>query len=422
MKIGIATAFSSMLDFYSLTSVVMQQIKMILQAGHKPVLIVMDDFNWTVPADLNGLEIRKGIPAFHKIDYMSLEDMTPEHQALVPRISETLGAVVSDLDAVFTHDLLFTGWNLPIGMAVHNVATKYGPWLHWIHSVPAGRRDYWKLPDKSLLVYPNETNRILCAENFRTWREKILIVPHCCDIRDFAVTSPVAKELITRYDLLGADLIQVYPVPIDRADAKGVHHVIRMFGMLKDMGNVVRVVFPNAWCNVDKWRERVTGYYSLAESYGLSDREVIFTSVALGGSYEVGLPMSDIKDLELCGNLFICPTISETFGFSIAEAACMGSLLVLNEDLPMLAEICGGVGNAIWAKFSSNFYKTVHKDEEKYYRDICKIIMHHVNSNPLFKSKTFYRKQYRREAVWARLENAILAMKAGRSPDEQPAV
>lgn len=412
MKIGIATAFSGMMDFYSLTSVVRSQMRMIKSAGHQPVLIGLEDFQWPTAPDY--VEVRSVIPAFHKIDYKSQAEVTPEHQAYVPRCAEAILTHFKDLDAILAHDLIFLGWNVPIGMAIQQVASHTSPWLHWIHSVPGGgKRDFWQIPPNSRLVYPNHTDRVRCAEHFSTWQENVVVIPHCVDMRDIFVTTQFAERLITDYDVLGADFVQVYPIPTDRGDAKGIPQVIKMFSFLKKGGYTVRLIVPNAWCNVQQWRDRVEGYYKQAEAQGLTRNEVIFTSAAYPEA-EVGVPMEVIKDLALCGNIFICPTKSETFGLSIAEAALAGALLVLNDDLPPMPEVCGGRGNAIWAKFSSNFFTTKHGDEDGYYRDVCKIVAHAADASHAFKSKLHYRKNYRRESVWRIIENTVMSMKGPR--------
>jgi hypothetical protein len=412
MKIGICTAFSGMMDFYSLTSVVRSQLRMVKSAGHHPVLIGLEDFRWENPPDY--VELRPIIPAFKKIDYKSLSELTEEHQRYIPRCVEALQSNFQDLDAILAHDMIFLGWNMPMGIAIQQIAANTPPWLHWIHSVPGGgKRDFWRIPPNSRLIYPNHTDRVRCAEHFSTWQENVVIIPHCVDMRDIFFTTQLAEKLVTDYDVLGADFVQVYPIPTDRGDAKGIPQVIKMFGHLKRAGHSVRLVVPNAWCNVPQWRDRVDGYYKQADEHGLTDREVIFISKAYP-EHELGVPMEVVKDLALCGNIFICPTKSETFGLSIAEAALAGSLLVLNDDLPPMPELCGGRANAIWAKFSSNFFTTKHGDEDAYYRDICKIIAHVTNASPSFRSKSFYRKMYRREAVWQLIENTIVSMKGPR--------
>lgn len=419
MKIGIATAFSSMMDFYSLTSVVHAQMKMIVESGHRAVFIVMDDFGWhNCPPwaqryiKEGRLVVRKVIKNFHKLDYMSVEKITPEHVELSKLMEEQIAEATKDLDAVLAHDLLFTGWNLPINLAIREVCTRENqpPWFHWVHSVPSGRRDYWKLPEKSWLVYPNHEDRIRCAEAFGTWKENVLVIPHCSDLRDWMITSPIAHQLITEFDVFSADLVQVYPVPSDRLDAKGIPWVIQLFGMFKKLGKSVRLVCPNAWCTIPQWKQKVEELMELAKRNELTEKEVIFTS-RWNPQIEVGLPMSDIRDLVLCGNIFICPPMSETFGLSLAEAASLGNLLVLNEDLPMLKDVVGGAGNAIWAKFGSCFYQVKHQNPELYYHDICQIILHHLDYSHEYKAKTHYRQNYRREAVWNELEKAVLASK-----------
>lgn len=413
MRIGILTSFTSMMDFYSLTSVVRTQLKMIKQAGHQPVMMAQEDFQWANAPEW--CEVRRPIKSFTKKDYQSLKDVTPEHQALVPVIADGIWNAIQDLDAVLAHDLLFTGWHVPIGMAIHEVCKRKPelPWFHWVHSVPGGNRDYWRVPEGSFMVYPNHTDRVRCAENFKTWPERVIVIPHCCDLRDFGVRTDLADRIITRFDLLSADLVQVYPVPTDRIEAKGIHDVIRLFSCFKRLGKTVRLVVPNAWCNVDKWKNKISQLQEFARQQGLSTREVIFTSTVYP-EHEVGLSLDVISDLARCANIFICPTQSETFGLSLAEAAMSGCLLVLNQDLPMMTEIAGNVGNAVWARFSSSFMKTEHQNPNAYLADIAKIVLHAFDNSPSLKSSTYYRQAYRREAVWRSLESAILAAKVAK--------
>ena len=407
MKIGIFTSFVDMQDFYSLTSVVKPHINMIHEAGHTPVMLTRSGFSW--PQAPTWLETREVVPPHTQIDYPSGKDLTVEHKMLVVEITRNLLEKARDLDVIFTHDLIFTGWHLPVNFAINNVASELGPWLHWIHSVPGGHRNYWCLPPNGMLVYPNATDRIRVAENFRTLPSKVAVIPHPCDMRDFHMLTGVARDLITRYDVLGADLVQVYPLPMDRCETKGLAEVIRLFGVLKSFGRSVRLIVPNAWCTVDHHRIKVQEMIALARRSGLTDTEVIFTSLAYP-EHEVGVGRDVVADLAMCANIFICPTHSESFGLSLAEAAMSGCLLVLNEDLPMLKEVAGGARNAVWGRFSSAFAKTVHDDVKKYYSDLAILILNAFDSSPSLLSTTSYRKSYRHEAIWQRLLGAILSI------------
>ena len=407
MRIGVMTAFSGMVEHYSLTSVVLDQIEMIRLGGHTPVLIALEDFNWAeAPADL---EIRPYLPFFHKIDYTSVRDLTTDHQQVVADAERAMLRACPDLDCVFTHDLMFTGWNAPLALAVGLAAQQMTvPWFHWVHSVPSGRRDYWVLPPRSKLIYPNYCDRIRCAESFGTWNESVLVVPHCKDPRRFLLTTPLAKKIITEYDVLGADIIQTLPVAIDRIDHKGFDQIVGVFSGLKKLGKSVRLIVCNAWCNVDKHRQKVQQLKKICREQGLFDSEVIWTSLVDDCKHELGVTQEEVRDLMLVSNLFIYPTKSETFGLVVAEAAMTGQLLVLNASLPMMQEIAGH-GNALYFHFGSHQQTANNSNWNAYYQDVAKIIVHRMEADESLRAKTWFRQKYRMEAIWGQLEGAILA-------------
>lgn len=411
MRIGLLTAFSALVEHYSLTRVVLDQAKMIAHAGHTPVLICLDDFDTTkeVPSYL---EILPCIPTFQKIDYARVSDLTEAHKELVGQMADALLMHCNGMQAIFTHDILFTGWNLPMNLAVHRVAGSMFPfWMHWIHSVPMGGRDYWRLPPNGKLVYPNATDRVLCAEQFQVHSEEVLTIPHSLDARNFLFTTERAKELVTRFSLYAADIVMTYPVPTDRMEHKGIDQVIQVLAKIKQEGGTVKLIVCNAWCTNDELRVKVRRTKALAASLNLNEQEVIFTS-EVWPDLAVGVPNEVIRDLMLYSNLFICPTKSETFGLTVAEAALSGQLLVLNANLPMQAELAGPQ-NAIYFAFGSLRQTPHNKDWDKTYLDMARVIMHRFAYDNALTIKTRYRQRYSMETVWRKIEAALHAFKLG---------
>jgi len=407
MRIGILTAFSGMVEHYSLTRVVLDQLRMIKRAGHHPVLITLSDFKASDLPDY--VEVVAVVPRFIKIDYKSMMDLSQEHAELVPSIQSGLREVVKDLDAVLTHDIIFTGWNLPINLAVQQVAGEFEiPWFHWVHSVPGGeRRDFWTLPPNSKLIYPNYTDRRRCGEHFGVFESDVLVVPHCLDARDFLLMTDAARFLVNECDLLEADFVQTMPIPTDRMESKGVDQVIPIFGKLKKLGHKVRLIVVNADCGNDAARNKVDNSRIACRLVGLDDDDVVFTSRELK-HYALGVPNAVVRDLMLVSNLFICPTKSETFGFTMAEAALTGQLLVLNADLPAVVELAGAQ-NALFFHFGSYQQQTFCPDEDRFNLDVAKIIVNTFENDLALKAKNHYKRTYRSDRVWRAIEAAIVA-------------
>lgn len=407
MKIGILTAFSSLIEHYSLTHVVLNQLRMIKRAGHHPVLIAMDDFRSSeLPSYV---ETRSVLRSFTKIDYASTADMSAEHQELVGVLIDQVVAAVRDLDAVLTHDIIFTGWHLPIGLATMQAAAQVTiPWLHWVHSVPGARRDYWTLPPNSKLVYPNYSDRRRCAESFGIFETDVAVIPHALDARDFLMQTDAARFIANEFKLLETDFVQTMPIPTDRMESKGVDQVVPILGCIKKLGRSVRLVVANSWCTNEVAKRKVDDVRIRARLAGLEDDEVVFTSRELK-HYEAGVPNSVVRDLMLVSNLFICPTKSETFGFTIAEAALCGQLLVLNSDLPALVELAGAK-NALFFHFGSYQQTTFVPNEDQFNEDVARIIINTFEHDPALKAKKQYQREYSSDRVWQAVEGEIVSM------------
>jgi len=396
-----------MVEHYSLTSVVLGQLRMIHNARHQPVLIGLEDFKWQDAP--HWVEIRAGLPFYHKKDYQSITELGEEHIEIARATEKWLTAKINDLDALFSHDILFTGWNLPLNVGMQSAAPYWPfPHFHWVHSVPGGRmREFWRVPPNGKLVYPNHQDRIRCAEHFNTWQEDVLVIPHSKDPREFLFRTDLATRLVTRYQVLAADIVQTYPIPTDRFEPKGSKELIEIFGRLKHNGKTVKLIFCNSWCNTDERRSDIGYLINYAFNNGLTDEEVIFTS-RFSPAFEVGVPQTVVSDLMGISNLFVCPSKSESFGYTVAEAALCGQLLVLNQNLPMFQEVAGP-GGALHFTFGSYQQEVSFKNRDKYYDDVAKIIIHTMDHNHALRAKTWYRQQYRWEAVWHKLEQVIAA-------------
>lgn len=386
MKIGILTTFYNFDRAYSLVSVVEEQLNSLLRNGYKPVLFVHDNFN----ADSEipeGVEIRKVVPRFQLVDYSSNQPVEPGFQDQVKKIKESLEEHLKDIDVVLTHDWIFQGWFLiyNVGMreAQPNLKCK---WFHWIHSAPSPRPaslNYphdcrYKTMPNSKLIYMNHYDTLRLAEMYGGTLDDVRVVFNPLDLRSFWKLHPLVHDLIKKYRLLEADIIDVYPMSSTRFEGKQPKKVIRILGEMKKQGRSVRFICPNAHANAEREKKAIEDLIHYGIERGLTREEIIFTSLE-GKEYEGGVSHEIVKDLFLLSNLFIFPTLSENCPLILLEAAASKCLLVLNESFPPLRDFFGE--DALYFKFGSLIENVNYSDEEKFYSDVAKIIIGELNKN-----------------------------------------
>jgi len=405
-RIAILTCFQDFNPGYSLTGIVSDQVRMLREHDHETHLFVCSVFNdKEFPAPKEAI-MHKSIPFAHLIDYDSVSKITADHKDIVYETKKVLIKELEDIDIVFTHDFVFTGWNLPYyeGMRQASPFLPNVKWLHWIHSIPSRMSDWWNinnLSDNHKLVYPNATDKLLVAEQYRGEVRRVRHIHHIKDLRTWFDFGENTCNFIKRYPaMMQAEIIQVYPASVDRLSAKRVKEVIMIFAAMKRMGASVCLVIASQWATGKKQKEDTGVYKKFASSEGLLvDEEFIFTH-DFDPKYEVGIPKQMLRELLLCSNVFIYPTREETFGLVLPEACLLGVLPVLNASLDMMREIGGGIG--IYHDFGSNRRQHSVPDEKRYYKDIAMITLGRIRENESVMAKTFHRLNYNWDNLYER--------------------
>jgi hypothetical protein len=90
----------------------------------------------------------------------------------------------------------------------------------------------------------------------------------------------------------------------------------------------------------------------VAIDYGLNESEITWTSEA-SEEWTHEVPQNVVRDFFLLSNVFILPSISETYSLIAQEAMLAGNVVVLNQDFPPFRAIYGD--NPIYRKYSSAF-------------------------------------------------------------------
>lgn len=413
-RVAILTTFMEFNPGYSLTGIVKDQVEMLRRYGHGVHLYVNEKYHGEdFPADV---VLEKKIPFAHLKDYMT-EPVSNEHQVTVQQTIDMLAKEMSAFPIIFTHDLIFQGWNLPYLLGIRRASRKVpsSRWFHWIHSVPSGNRAYWniqKLGPFHKIIYPNETDRLRVAEQFSGGVNDVRVIPHIRDLRSWMEFSDETVEFIDDHpEVMQADIVQVYPASVDRLHAKRVKEVISIFGELKKRGQSVCLVIANQWATQRQRQQSVDDHLKEAEKHDLLPGvEVIFTSKWGPPKYEVGIPRRMVRELFQCSNLFIFPTREESFGLVLPEASLAGGVfVVVNNSLAMQKEISGHL--ALGFDFGS-FHQDLSVPHPAYHRDIAIVIIGRMMQNEAVQLKSFMRKKYNWDALYRTYYEPIMAESA----------
>lgn len=359
-KITIFTTFSDISEAYSLNRVVQDQLKMLLNHGYAPTVIVTESFE------------PRGIYADPRVTLKRIPNV-PVHNEVkkdesfdddVQSLRTALKDVLADSSVVITHDIIYQPAALKHNFAARQVAQELSQlrWLHWIHSAtspgvlsnlkPIFNDQYLSLVQKpfpnSFYVFFNHYSVPKVARDFGVSESVVRVVPHPSDLSDVFGLSEDVSRLVSEKNIYSADAIAVYPIRLDRG--KQVEYVIKTMAMLKDFNLAVKVIivdFHSTGGDKLTYRDELK---NTAIDYGLSQDELIWTS-EFQDSWKVEIPHSDVMGLMRLSNVFIMPSVSESYSLVTQEAGLNKVAMVLNQDFPPFRDIFGP--NAIYKKFSS---------------------------------------------------------------------
>jgi len=422
-NVAILTNFQDLNPGYSLSGIVLDQAQMLSKYGHKVTIYVCEQYNPKFEDQIpyspyEKAEIKPRIPFGSLIDYQTKEKLTDDHKKLVDQTAKFVRDELEGFDFVFTHDLVFTGWNMPYALGILKEASFYKDlrWFHWIHSIPSGLKDWWTIRaygPRHKLVFPNATDRLRVAEQFRGSMKHVVVIPHIKDLRTWFDFSPETYRFLDDFPaVMQSEIVQIYPASSDRLKSKRLREVIMIFKYFKSVYNhSVCLVVPNQWATGRQRREDLEKYYKIAHRNGIRrDEEFIFTST-WDKKYQTGISKRMLRELWLCSNLFIFPTLNESFGLVGPEAALSGGkMMVLNRSLDMMFEVNGVTG--LYVDFGS--FSSAHNvdNEDAYYRDVAAIIIGRIREDDALQASTFHRRRYNYDALYKRVYAPAMAESA----------
>lgn len=360
-KIAIFTTFSDNPEAYSLNIIVKGQIKMLLSHGYNPTVIVAESFQ------PSGLYADPKV-TIAKIPNVAVHNEVKKDESFeedVEKIYVALKGILKDINVVITHDIIYQNACLKHNFAARKVADGLPGlrWLHWIHSATspvtlANLRPYFsdqylqtvtKPFPNSFYVFFNDYSIPRIAKNFGISEDIVRVVHHPSDLKDVLGLSVEVAGMNIDKKLYSADAICVYPIRLDRG--KQVEYVIKTMAMLKEFQLKVKVIivdFHSTGGDKLTYRDDLK---NIAIDYGLSQDELIWTS-EYKEMWSTEVPYEDVMSLMRLSNVFIMPSVSESYSLITQEAGLNKCVVVLNQDFPPFRDIFGP--NAIYRKYSSN--------------------------------------------------------------------
>ena len=417
MDIAILTMFNGIDTTYSLVNVVAEQLKMMLNNGIKPKLLVTEQ----CPEDQ-----RPGIYADERIEWVKIKNTLDGEQIHwrdydqpqgevhnsffkeVEVIAEDLVEKLSGVDFCIMHDIHYQGWHL-----VHNVAVRKAQkklpdvkFIAFTHSFPANRPQnlewpfsarYTPMPNTTY-VYPTNSGIPALSRQYDVPQGKCRVVNNSLNILEGM--SEEVQLVANNIDLFSPDILVIYPARL--TPAKKFEKVAAFGGAMKTQTERnVKIVF----CDFESSDIKPEKYKKLIKNegieFGLKEEDMLFTS-DLG--YPKGFPRNSVFELFTLSNLFVCPSFSESFGLTVLEAASRGNFLVLNEAVPALEEL-GKKLNTYFMRWDArnHGYDTQEKynpSEEAYYQQHSEQILNMMRENHVIHAKTKVRQRYSPQWIW----------------------
>jgi len=392
-KIAILTCLSDFNPCYSIAGIVHDYINLFSKNLKNFIFITTDDFNQELPSNVELRTYKRYSGSTEDIDPVTFDRYAFE-------TSSVLETLLKDVDICITHDIVFITGFLPINCALRQAKTKC-KFYHWVHSVPCKREEleypqnarFTPFPN-SKFVYPNYTDAHKVAKMYNVPQSDVIVIPHFIDITKAFSIHPLSVELIQKLNLLSFDSICIYPTRI--ADGKQIDKAIKLVKAMKPFLNT-QLIIANSWSNNQTEKDQMKALKEI-------DPSIIFTSEFKSKwceennyNIELGLPIQVVTDLLRISDLFILPSLSESYSLIMLEAAMNKNLVCLNEDL-FYTQLIGGQkidshssSNCLYYQFGSltrpigNYLPS----EEDWYRDHARKLVDYLNND---KAISFFRK------------------------------
>jgi len=284
-------------------------------------------------------------------------------------------------------------------------------WIHWSHSGPST----WPLsaqkgPNKyrfsgmqnSVFVSPNQSMAPGFAKMYNIPLSLVKVVYHIFEPTSFFKFNPISTALVNKHRLLDCDVLAVWATRVDHLEGKGIPLAVNFMSQMNKVCSA-KLMFLNSWCSTPEAKAKIERIKNIAAEKGMPPGNLCFSS-ELEPKYENGVPPDVVHDLLQISNLFVFPSTSETFSYSLAEAAISKNLLLLNGTLTVMRELAVDSaeyisGTADWGGIRTD----VHYDagsEDGYCIGRAEEIWKEISGNKVLMSQRRWLRDFRAKNIW----------------------
>lgn len=387
-KIAILTTFYEADSGYSLIAVVETQIRMLIDNGYNPIVIVQENF--------------KTDKLLWQPEQIDIRPILPNLGASSGEIKDALYGALKDVDVCITHDIELLGTYSEHKKAIRSMDLNV-LWLHWIHSRPTPGANS---PPKGHIVYPNSCDVNVVIESYKLQGSENRVhscrAAHAIDPVGIWNYDNLTKEIVRETNLLDSDISMVYPIRLDRG--KQPEKIIRLLAGVKRAGYESKLVIVDWQSSGEKFQKYIDELNQLAESLFV-DNDVFFTS-RIDDRCNQGVPRHVVTELMDLSNVYVHPSKVETYSLVVHEAILRGNLVCLNHDFPPMRELYGD--SAIYFDFGSDqVVRQYTPNEQAFWDDEAKRLVSEFYSNRVLVAQSIARRKWNPNSVWKDFERLL---------------
>ena len=391
-KVCLFTTFYEADSGYSLITVAETQIRMLLDHGYEPVVLVDERF--------------KSDKALWQPTTIDIRPVIPPIASPVNSILVALHEHLADVDVCITHDIVLLNDYRAHDLAMREYAKLRDDllWLHFLHSCPSGQRDGTNLP--GYLIYPNASDKPRVCQVYGLAGQEYRVVPcraaHAIDPLSVWNYDPLTRSLMSKFNLLDAEVSAVYPARLDKG--KQPEKIIRLLAGVKRAGYAVKLLVIDWQSTGAHFQRYIDELIELAWTLGVGN-DVAFTS-RLDDRCSQGVPRYVVTELMDLSTLYIHPSRVETYSLVVHEALLRGKLVCLNHDFPAFRELFGEA--ALYFDFGSDrFERTYTPDIQSFFDSEAHRLIAELKQNRALMAQSKARREWNPDALWRDFQSLL---------------